>query len=52
MAKLKKKIPLKGLRGKVGDLVFRQTPAGSIVVSLVCRVATSRSSLVRLMRAI
>jgi hypothetical protein len=33
MAKLKKNSPLKGLRGKVGDLVFREMPDGSIVVS-------------------
>jgi len=33
MAKLKKNSPLKGLRGKVGDLVFREMPDSSIVVS-------------------
>jgi hypothetical protein len=33
MAKLKNNKPLKGLRGKVGELVFRLMPDGSTVIS-------------------
>jgi hypothetical protein len=33
MAKIKKNTVLQGLSGKVGDLVFRQMPDGSTVVS-------------------